>query len=110
VDEATIIRVLGGGGGLTIAVVILRALYVQWSKQNPGLEQAGAAVDIYSMLRTELREMQKERKLMRRQIVLLEGLCTKHGLDIHELYRSAGMGDEDDPDPTLNPGALPEKD
>ena len=96
-DELIIAKYLGGGGGLAVIVMVLRTMYVQWSKQNPGLEQAGATVDIYSMLRAELKEMQKERKLMRRQIILLEGLCVKNGLDIQALYREAGVS-EDDPE------------
>lgn len=91
IDEKTLWQALGGSGGLGLLIWLLRQLFVQWSRQNPGLEQAGASSDIYSMMRSEMREMRKELRLLKKQVVLLEHLCLEKGLDVHSMYKAAGL-------------------
>lgn len=108
---------LFGGGG---AVVIIRLLYVAYVKQNPGVEIASAQSDSITMLRDDMKRMhqdylnarkdlelerdtaklkligvEKELQLARKQIVCLELLLAKEGVDVHEAYKARGLLDED---------------
>lgn len=85
-DEALLWKVLGGGAGSGVLVWVLRLIYVQWSKQNPGIEQAHASTELYGMLREQVKEQAVEIRLLKKQIALLERLCMANGINVHELY------------------------
>lgn len=87
---------LGGIGGLA---VLLRMVFVQWMKQNPSLEQAGANSDLYALMRADIKLVRKELRLIKRQVVLLEHLCLEKGIDVHSAYKEAGILDLDDDEP-----------
>jgi len=90
-DDNTLWKALGGSGGIAAVIWLARQMFVQWSKQNPGIEQAGASSEIYSMIRAEMKEMKREMRLLKRQVVLLEHLCLEKGLDVHSIYKEAGL-------------------
>ena len=90
-DEKLIIQTVIGTGGFGALAILIRIVFVQWMKQNPGLQQAAAANDIYIMIRKEMKAMKKELKILKKQVVLLEHLCLEKGLDVHTLYKDAGI-------------------
>ncbi len=96
--EELLIKIGGGFGGFSALVLLIRLIYVQWMKQNPGLEQAGASTDIYVMLRKEMRMLHREMRLMKKQVALLEHLCLEKGIDVHGVYLKAGILDEPEDD------------
>lgn len=90
-DDNTLWKALGGSGALGALIWLARQVFVQWSKQNPVIEQAGASSEIYAMLRAEMKEMKREMRLLKKQVVLLEHLCLEKGLDVHSIYKGAGL-------------------
>jgi hypothetical protein len=92
--ETALYQIGGGFGGLGALVLLIRLVYVQWVKQNPGIQQAGASVDIYILLRKELKVLSREMRLMKKQVALLEHLCLEKGINVHEIYTKAGIFDE----------------
>lgn len=91
-------KILGGGGFSVIVVWVLRLMYVQWSKQNPGIEASGASSDVYVMLKAELKELKADTKLLKKQVTLLEHLCLQRGIDVHQAYLDAGIHDDEPPE------------
>lgn len=101
-DEELLWKTLGGTGGLGGLVLLLRIVYIQWVKQNPAIAQSEASSDLYKLLKDELRDLKIERNLLRKQITLLEHLCVKNGINVHECYVAAGVYEEDDDVPQTN--------
>ena len=82
-----------GGGGVTVAA---KLFFDWWKRGQPINEQAGANVDLYNMLRGELKLLRDELRLAKRQIVILERLALKAGVDVATAYREAGVYEESD--------------
>lgn len=85
-DEAAIIKALGGTVGAVLTTIGLRFAYTNWQKQNPSIQQAGAEADIYAMLKEQSREQQLEIRLLKKQVHLLESLCLANGIDVSAMY------------------------
>ena len=96
--ETVLYQIGGGFGGFGALVLLIRLVYVQWVKQNPGIQQAGATADVYTLLRKELKVLSGEMRLMKKQVALLEHLCLEKGINVHAVYQKAGIFDEPEDD------------
>ncbi len=81
-------------GGSAIATLFAKSGYDFWKRSQPANAQASANTALYEMLQDQMMSLHKELQLFKRQVVILEQLALKHGIDVEAAYRAAGIYDD----------------
>ena len=95
IDQTT----LGTGIATILTIIIGGQQYFAKMRRDGKQEQvtgtqADANKALYDMLQEQLRGMKEELKVVKRQLIILEKLAMKAGIDVEQAYRDAGIYDE----------------
>ena len=86
--------ILSNFGHGVVSLAIIGMLWLGNKFIKPGIVQADANATLFMQLKAQLETLSAELAVYKRQLIILEQLALKAGIDVEQAYREAGIYDE----------------
>lgn len=77
-----------------VSAGIIGLLWIGGKFIKPGIVQADANAALFGQMTAQLETLTAEVRTLKRQLVILEKLALKAGIDVEQAYKDAGIYDE----------------